>query len=177
MSMETRMSGRNGMGIPYVHRLYIRRERLTGAAVNLAFSLAFTALLFSGDRPIRLWGGNGMAVDFIPTVFMLTLLGNLAVTMLTIKRLRDGDIGPMPAHLCGWAARRLSNNILARVVLVAVVVTVAVVPCSILLLWLLGIESMTFPHYLVFKALYGPLVGALSTAVVIKAALRGPVPV
>jgi hypothetical protein len=165
--------------VHHVLRFYIKRERLTGLVVNLVLSLVFTMLLFSNFPSIGWWGKDGMAVDFVPIVFMLTLMGGLAVTMLTRKRLRDSVLAPMPADLCGWAARCLPGDVLLRVVVVVVMVvaaavTVVVVPLSILVLWLLGVESMSYRQYLMFKAVYGSLVGALSTAVIIKSALREP---
>jgi hypothetical protein len=87
---------------------------------------------------------------------------------------RDGVIAPMPALLCGRAACALPGNGVLRVALVALVVTVAVVPVSVLVLWLSGLDAMSYQQYSGFKALYGPAVGALSTGIVIKAALKGP---
>jgi hypothetical protein len=160
--------------VPDVYRFYIRRERLIGVVINLVLSLAFTALLFSNVRHVPLWGAGGIAFDLVPTVLMLTLMGNLAMTVTTRKRVRDGVIAPMPARLCGRAARALPGNGVLRVALVALAVTVAVVPVSVLVLWLSGLDAMSYQQYLGFKAVYGPAVGALSTGIVIKAALKGP---
>ncbi|MFS2027215.1 hypothetical protein [Massilia sp. CT11-137] len=160
--------------VPDGHRFYIRRERLIAVVINLVLSLAFTALLFSNVQHVPLWGVGGIAFDLVPTVFMLTLMGNLAMTVTTRRRLRDGAIAPMPARLCGWVACALPRNGVLRVALVASVVTVAVVPVSVLVLWLSGLDSMSYQQYLGFKALYGPAVGALSTGIIIKAALKGP---
>jgi hypothetical protein len=104
---------------------------------------------------------------------MLTMMGSLAMTVTTKKRLRDGVIAPMPAQLCGRVARALPGNGVLRVALVAFVVTVAVVPVSVFVLWLSGIDSMSYQQYLSFKALYGPAVGVLSTDIIIKGALKG----
>ena len=159
--------------VPDVYRVYIRRERRIGVAINLVLSLAFTALLFPDVGRVPLWGADGMALDLVPTVFMLTLMGSLAVTLVARKRLRVGAIAPLPAYQCGWAARALPGHWALRVVLVAIVVTAAVVPLSVLVLWSCGFDSMSYPQYLGFKAAYGPVVGALSTGVVVRSALRG----
>jgi len=160
--------------IPDVYRSYIRRERLIGVVINLVLSLAFTALLFANVQHVPLWGAGGIAYDLVPTVFMLTLMGSLAMTVTTRKRLRDGVIAPMPARLCGRTACALPGHGVLRVALVALVVTVAVVPVSVLVLWLSGLDSMSYQQYLGFKALYGPAVGALSTGIIVKAALKAP---
>jgi hypothetical protein len=153
------------------HRRYIQRERLIGTGVNLVISVAFTVLLFSTFPVIEMWGANGIAVDLVATVFMLTLMGGLALGVLTTKRVRDGAIDPLPQRLWGKLVRTLPRNVLVRTAIVAVAVTTLVVPLSVLVFWLLGIESMSFSGYLVFKALYGPLVGALSATVIIETAL------
>jgi hypothetical protein len=79
----------------------------------------------------------------------------------------------MPARLCGRAACALPGNGVLRVAVEAWVVTVAVVPVSVLVLWLSGLDSMSYQQYLGFKALHGSAVGALSTGI-IKVALKGP---
>jgi uncharacterized ion transporter superfamily protein YfcC len=81
----------------------------------------------------------------------------------------------MPAEFSGRIERNLPRNVLVRNLTVALGVTLVTVPMSVLMLWILGVESMSYHAYLGFKAVYGPLVGALSTAVVIKAALQDPI--
>jgi len=158
--------------LPRVYRMYIARERVIGSIVNFVLSLVFTILLVPAASPISLWGPQGIAVDLVPTVFMLTLAGSLAITLLAKQRLRSGAIKPIPGHLCGAVARALPDNVLLRIVMVAVVVTAVVVPASVVGLALADVRSMSYGSYLAFKSIYGPFVGALSTATVVKAALR-----
>jgi hypothetical protein len=161
--------------LPQAYRSYIERELLRGLAFNLVLSLAFTMLLFPEGLAIAMFGKDGIAADLVPTAFMLTLMGGLAMTLMTRKRVRDGVIVPMPAEFSGRIERNLPRNVLVRNLTVALGVTLVTVPMSVLMLWILGVESMSYHAYLGFKAVYGPLVGALSTAVVIKAALQDPI--
>jgi hypothetical protein len=156
------------------HDAYIKRERATGLVINCLLSIGFTVLAFRGHPWIGLWGANGIAADLVPTVFMLTLMGNLALSLLARKRLRDGLVAPMSAQRCGVLARRLPAHLGARLVLTALAVTVVVVPLSVLVLVFLGVESISYARYLGFKAVYGPLVGAISAAPIIEAALKAP---
>jgi uncharacterized membrane protein SpoIIM required for sporulation len=153
------------------HRRYVRRERLAGSVFNAAIAIFSTYLIFSNVDVIPLWSKDGIAFDLVPTVFMLTLFGNLVVSLLAHKRLKEGMVRPIEDGRVGLAARTLPRNLLVRLLIVAVAMTVVMVPLSILLLHALGIDSMSYHQYLVFKACYGPAVGALSVAIVIEAAL------
>ena len=153
-------------------RHYVRKERLAGCVINVLLAIFFTYLIFFPVPVIPLWGKDGMAFDLVPTVFMLTLVGNLVVTLLARKRLGAGELPIISEDVCGRMARRLPTNMFARLVVVAVVMTVMTVPLSVLLLTLAGIDSLSYHQYLAFKAIYGPLIGALPVAAVIEATLR-----
>jgi hypothetical protein len=157
--------------ITHAHRNYIKRGAIVGVMINCVFSIAFTMLFVPKTPSINLWGETGIAMDLVPTVFMLTLMGNLAITLITAKRLRGGMISAIPDRTCGWPERRLPANPLLRVIVVAIVMSIILVPLSILLLWFFGIQSMLYREYLLFKAVYGPIVGVLSVGVVIRSAL------
>ncbi|MGJ7511999.1 hypothetical protein [Variovorax sp. GT1P44] len=116
-----------------------------------------------------LWGTDGMAMDLVPTVFMITLVGNLIVTLLTRKRVRDGRVPPLgPPH---GPAVRLPRNALLRVLGLALLLTIVLVPLSVAALASLGLHSMPATPFIAYKLIYGMGVGALSAPLVIRAAL------
>lgn len=154
------------------HRRYIRSETLIGCVFNAALSVVFAFLIFRGATLIPLWGAEGIAMDLVPTVFMITLIGNLIVTLLTRRRVRDGAVPPLhDSEAQGTLARRLPRNALLRVLLAAVTMTVTLVPVSIGVLALVGVEAMPFWPFVAFKIFYGAAVGALSAPTIIRAAL------
>jgi len=150
------------------HSRYIRQETLVGCAFNGVLSIVFAFIVFRGVASIPLWGQAGMAVDLVPTVFMITLVGNLIVTVLTRKRIASGQV----PRLAPAGRQRLPRNALLRMLLLAVVFTAVLVPLSILALWAMRIESLPFWLFVGFKVVYGAAVGALSAGIVVRAALR-----
>jgi len=147
------------------HARHLRRETLLGCVFNGVLSVVFAVLIFRGADLIPLWGPQGVAVDLVPTVFMITLVGNLIVTLLTRQRVRSGAVPRLEA------TTRLPRRALLRMLLLAVLATLVIVPISIGALVLLGIESMRFAPFVAFKVVYGAAVGALTAPLVIRAAL------
>lgn len=155
------------------HQAYIQRELITTAVFNILLCVFFT-YVFVPKAAIALWGDKGIAVDLVPTAFMLTLLGNTVITLVTRHRLRGGKISPLLPGRCGWLARHLPRHAALRIAVLAVGATVVVVPLSVLAFWMLGVQAVRFDHYLWFKACYGPLVGALTSRSALEAALASP---
>lgn len=153
------------------HNSYIQRELIVAGVVNVLLGVLATYAFVPNNVPIPLWGGQGIAVDLVPTVFMLTLIGNTVITFVTRHRLRTGKVTPILRARCGWLARHLPRRPAPRILLLAFAATAVVVPVSVLGFWLSGVEAMRFDHYLLFKACYGPLVGALSAKAAVEAAL------
>ncbi len=159
----------NQAPVPAQH--YIQRETLLGCAINAAIALFFAALLFHNTPTIPLWGTQGIAVDLIPTVFMLTLFGSLAISLLTRQRLRQGRIAPPQARPSSWISALASLPLPARTVIVAVLMTVALVPVTCLALMTLAVDTLAFWPFVAFKMVYAAIVGALSAPWILKAAL------
>ncbi len=156
---------------PVPARLYIKRETLLGCLINAAIALFFAALLFHNAPIIPLWGTKGIAVDLVPTVFMLTLFGSLAISLLTRQRLRQGRIAPPQARPSTWIAALASLPLPARTLVVAVLMTFALVPATCLALMTLAVDTLAFWPFVAFKMVYAALVGAVSAPWILKAAL------
>lgn len=147
---------------------YVRRETWVGCVFNAALSVVFAFLVFRGQSPIPLWGAQGLAVDLIPTVFMITLVGNLIATLITRRRVARGHVAalistsPVPWH---------NKWLPVRLLLWAVALTVVLVPLTVAAFWLLQVHQMDFGPFVVFKAVYGAAVGTLSAPHLLRAAL------
>lgn len=153
------------------HEAYVQRELITASVVNALLCVLFTYIFLPNDVPIALWGDRGIAVDLVPTVFMLTLIGNTVITFVTRHRLRTGKVTPILRGRRGWLARHLPHRTAPRILLLAFGMTAIVVPISVSAFWALDVDAMRFDHYLLFKGCYGPLVGALSAKSAVQAAL------
>jgi len=157
---------------PVTAEQYIKRETLLGCAINAVIALFFAALLFHSTPSIPLWGAKGIAVDLIPTVFMLTLFGSLAISLITRQRLRRGHVGQQRAEAASsWIGALASLNVLLRTFIVAVLMTFSVVPLTCLVLMTLAIDALPFWPFVAFKMVYAAAIGALSAPWILKAAL------
>lgn len=154
------------------HRKYILVETLIGTVFNTVISIVFAFVAAGGAASLPLWGPRGIALDFVPTVFMITLVTTLIVTLLTRKRLRAGKAPPLPradAGPLGWGPRQVFLRALTYGLLFAIVL----VPLSIGALVVLGIDEMATSAFVLFKAVYGAVYSLLVTPPIVRAALAG----
>lgn len=165
--METNLSS--------AHKTYIRNEVLVGCVINALLAFAFTFMLFRNNDEIGLWGADGIALDLLITVFMLTLFANTAVMLITRKRVQAGRIARLPSSAAKVMGVRLPQHLFLRALLAAVLMTAIIGPLSIGAFVVLGITSMAFWPFIAFKMVYGSVVGAISAPVLLRTALAdGP---
>ncbi len=152
------------------HRKYVTGETVVSTVINTILSVVFAFLAAGGQDRVPLWGGRGMAVDFVPTVFMITLVTTIAVTLITRKRMRAGKVAPLPAGEGGplaWAPR----NAFARGFTYASLAAAVLVPLSIGVLHLLRVDELPLMTFVAFKAVYGAVLSLLITPPIVRAAL------
>lgn len=154
------------------HRNNLRIETVLSVVFNTIISGAFAWGMFHGEDIVPLWGSRGIAVDLVPTVFMITLVLTIVLTKITRRRLRRGKL-PAPSWnrtdlpLVGW----LPENVLLRALALAAVLTLVLVPLSVLILAQLGVEQMGFGVFFVFKLAYGALFALIVTPAILLRAL------
>jgi|GEM_PF-1825265 len=160
---------------PIPAKSYIRRETLIGCVVNATLATMFAVLLFSQLPIVPVWGANGIAMDLLPTVFILTSLGGLALSIITKQRLNRGIVEPWrPAVVQRFPVFLASYGVILRVLIVTLGMTLTIVPVTWLALEALGIDSLDFTTFVGFKVLYAPITGAISAPWFLKAALVEP---
>jgi len=160
--------------VPAAHRRYLKVETTIAVAINAVISALFAWGLFRGAAAVPLWGAAGIGLDLVPTVFMITLMMTIALTLITRKRMRAGAIDPLrgidaPAWLA-W----LPHNVLLRALALALPLTAILVPASVSVLAAAGASSMGFATFVGFKILYGAAVGALVTPIIVLRVLHEP---
>jgi hypothetical protein len=160
--------------IPASCRRYVLRETLMGFGFNGALSALFAWLPFHGLDSVPLWGARGMAVDLVPTVFMITLVQTLILTALTRRRVRSRAIIPIEHGAAAPLFLQLPGNSVLRAAMMASTLTVVLVPATIGVLAAAGVDELAIAPFMAFKVIYGIAVGALSAPVVLLAALLEP---
>lgn len=154
------------------HRRNLKSETAISVIANAAVSGLFAWGIFHGEATVPLWGANGIVVDLVPTVFMITLALTIALTLVTRGRIRRGKL-PVPewsSHDLGWIGR-LPAKVLYRAPVLALLMTLVLVPLSAVVLVAAGVGSMSFPVFFVFKLIYGAAFAVLITPVIILRAL------
>jgi hypothetical protein len=149
------------------HKGYIAVETAISVAINVGISAAFMFLVFGRSPTIDLWGPHGLALDFVPQTFMITLMSVLVPSLITRRRLKSGRIArrAMVGH------GRVPRNILSRAIIIGCALTVLLGGCAVLLLSASWRGSEPFWHVFPFKLIYGALVAAIATPLGLHATL------
>lgn len=153
-----------GMTSPY--RRYIATETAVSIVINVLISALFMVLVFGRSNDIELWGGHGLAVDFIPQTFMIAAMSVLVPTLLTRQRIKRGVLVRSPGE-----RPPLLANLALRVVVIAVALTVALGAIAVLILDASWTRPLGFWEAFPMKLLYGALVALIATPIGLYIAL------
>jgi hypothetical protein len=145
---------------------YIIRETVLNSIVNGIFSVFFVWLIFSGHEVIELWGESGLATDFVPQTFLVSVMSMLVLGGVTRKRVLRGSILPLENY-----KSRLSGNILVRSLFVATVVTVVAAPVAIFLLAIAWNDSIDLVNIYFIKGFYGFFIAMAVSPIALRTAL------
>ena len=148
------------------HRRYVVTETTVSILINVLISALFMGIVFGRSTWIELWGGQGLAVDFIPQTFMISAMSVLVPTLLTRQRIRRGVL----VGRSGFRPRLLGNLAL-RVLAVAVVLTLTLGAAGVLMLYALWTRPLSFWEVFPMKLLYGAVVALIATPIGLYIAL------
>ena len=158
------MLKKRGMAISY--RRYIVTETTVSILINVLISGLFMALVFGRATWIELWGGHGLAVDFIPQTFMISAMSVLVPTLLTRGRMKRGLLmrsqGSPPRYL---------GRLGVRVVVIAAVLTLTLGALGVLILDAFWTGPLRFWQAFPMKLLYGGIVALIATPIGLYIAL------
>jgi hypothetical protein len=150
-----------------IHARYMRNETLIAMLINSLFSAAFMFIVFGGREEIALWGANGVALDFVPQTFVITMMTVVVATLLTRKRVRSEAV---PADAAAPSA--LPRNVVLRAGLLALIATAMFGGVATAILAIAWSGPYAFAPMLVFKIAYGAMVAAVMATIALRAALR-----
>jgi hypothetical protein len=149
------------------HNHYVAVETSISVVLNIVISALFMFLVFGRTVGIELWGTHGLALDFVPQTFMITLMSVWVPSLITRRRIRCGRI----KRLEQLAPSRLPRSIFLRAVAIGCVLTVLAGGCAVLIASALWHVTESFWHVLPFKLAYGALVAAIATPLGLRAIL------
>ena len=150
------------------HGRYILTETVASAVLNAIVGGLFVFVVFGSVASIELWGPRGLAIDLLPTVFMITLMTTIALTIITRRRMLAGAVQPAEATTV------LPANPVLRGLLLAIGATIVLVPASVAILSVVwrSTGDWTFTEVLLFKCIYSATLGFLVTPLIVISALR-----
>jgi hypothetical protein len=144
----------------------LRDALLIAAFVNAALSALIAWLVTLGEdevpsAAVPLIEGPSVIVDTVGTCFVLPFLTTLAITTVVWKELRDGHLTRIPRP--PGTVERLPHTRLRRATVVGLICLLVFGPLSLLLLLLFDYGDISVGEFVLFKALFGILLGALVT--------------
>ncbi|WP_321396787.1 hypothetical protein [Emcibacter sp.] len=140
---------------------YIRREIIASAIINSLFSAGFFLGIFGGHDQVTVWGVGNYAFDFLPQSFAIGLMASLVPGLLTHKAVGAGKISDFSG------TRPTVSLIVQHAIRYAVIASLLGSGLCALMLWISGLELIAYHAAFMLKILYGVLLGALVTRLVL----------
>ena len=144
---------------------HIAGQTTISIVINIVLSALFFLFLFGGQEFVSVWGARGLAADFVPQSFMITLMSVLMPGLATERKLRAGHV----ARLSDFT--RLPRHAGLRALVLAVPAALGGGAAMAVLLGLAGLDGIAWAPALGFKIAYGGLLGGIVTPIGVRAAL------
>lgn len=137
---------------------YVKKESLLSFVINSVLSLVFLYLVFYPVESLPVWGVDGLLLDSLIQGFVIGLMASLVPTVITSKRVAGGKLNRLKMR-DNWLSRHF---ILAGLLFALLSALLSLAINFGGFLWL-DINSVSFYSALVFKVLFGGVLGALVT--------------
>jgi hypothetical protein len=144
---------------------HIARQTAISIVINMVLSAFFFLLLFGGQEFVAVWGVRGLAADFVPQSFMITLMSVLMPGLASERKLRAAQLIPLAE------GTRLPRHVGLRALVLAVPAALAGGAGMAAVLGLAGVDAIAWAPALGFKIAYGGLLGSIVTPIGLRAAL------
>ena len=153
------------------HRRYLLLDQGIGAGIiNLVLNAPIAWLLFRGMEVVPLWGQQSIAGDTIGTAFVLPFLTALIASTVVRSQVRSGYV-PAAALSATSALRLLPRSLAARGAVLGLIAIVLTGLPTAVALDVAGVGEMAFGDFVMFKAAFAAVLGALVTPIIARAAL------
>ncbi|MCW2922587.1 MAG: hypothetical protein JWL76_2461, partial [Thermoleophilia bacterium] len=136
------------------HSKYLAIETAVSGVVNAVLSVLFFLLVFGRAEAVPVDGNPGLVVDALPQTFMVVFMTTLVQTLLTRQRLRNGRLEALDGR-----GAPLPANLFVRALAIAIIAVLVAGALHALLLPSLTPAEWPFMTALIYKGVYGALVG------------------
>ena len=127
----------------------------------LNFAAAYA--IFHAHNRIPATGSGSLLQDSIGETFIVTTLSVLIPSLIARSRRRAGTL---PVFGVNRPSRE--SNLYVRAIVTGLIFTAVLVPCNWLLLPRIFPNGVSFANVLLFKTLYGAVVGSLATFLAVR---------
>ena len=146
---------------------YLAVETASSWLCNGMLNFASAFAIFHGRTRIPATGLRGLVGDTIGETFIVTALSVLIPSLIARKRRRTGTL---PVSGDGHTAP--AGNLYVRAMVTALIFTCVCVPFNAFLLPRIFTDGVSFRNVLLFKTLYGAVIGSIATALAVRKALH-----
>jgi hypothetical protein len=159
--------------LPAQHRRYVITQAIIATAfVNLVLNAGIAWISSHNEDSVPLWAAPivdkpSTVIDTIGTLFILPLVTCLIFTALTRRELRAGKLAPLPwSRTSHTFLDRLPRGTLKRGLALGAIFTVALSPLAVPILVAIDFGDLTVGQFVLYKAVFGVLLGFVVTPIV-----------
>jgi hypothetical protein len=150
---------------------YLIFETAMSGLCNAILNLAAAFALFHGRGRIPATGPGSLLMDSIGETFLVTCLSMLIPSLIARHRRQAGTL---PTYVDRPSIA--SGNLYFRAIVMGLLFTCVLVPCSGFLLPRIFPGGVSFGNVLLFKTLYGAVLGSTATLLALHRALNEVAP-
>lgn len=154
------------MALSTAHRRFLLIDQaLVPAIFNIVLNGAIAWLLLRHNPFLTVWGDGAIGPDLLITGFLLAFLSCAIVTRLVTGKIQGGAVSRLAPEASAHAGLHLRSTWVRAGILGLVGIILGALPAIGALSWL-GLEPMTVPFFVTFKALWTGLLAAALTPII-----------
>jgi hypothetical protein len=142
---------------------YLGIETVSSGLVNGLLNVAAAYAIFHAHDRIPATGPASLVRDSIGETFIVSTLSVLIPSLIARSRRRAGTL-----PVFGDKRARRESNLYVRAVVTGLIFTGILVPCNAFLLPRMFPNGVSFANVLLFKTLFGAVVGSLATFLAVR---------
>ena len=146
---------------------YLAVETAGSTVVNGILNLGAAFAIFHSRSQVPATGPASLLRDSIGETFLVTALSVLVPSLIARRRRRAGTL-PISAD----SRPKPAGNLYLRAIVAGLIFTCVCLPCNALLLPWMFPNGVSFRNVLLFKTLYGTVLGSIATFLAVRKALN-----
>ena len=146
---------------------YLAVETVGSAVVNGILNFAAAFAIFHSRSLVPAAGPAGLSRDLIGETFLVAALSVLVPSLIARRRRRAGTLPILTNR-----RPKPTGNLYLRAMIAGLIFTSVLAPCNALLLPRIFPAGVSFHNVLLFKTLYGTILGAITTLIAVRKTLN-----